>query len=78
MIRHMKWNIVGALKRSDKELDGTMQYEDGRFLTGAQVRKYLQKCLVKGWRVLPLGNCEGFDYQKGCPGHPNEKEENES
>lgn len=73
MRRHMTWNIAGALKKSDKHLDGLMQYDDGRFLSGKEAREYLQGCLVKGWRVLPLGDCEGFDYDKGCPGHTNEQ-----
>lgn len=72
MIRHMQWNIRGALKRTDKELDGLMEYEDGRKLSGAEARKFLTECLEKGWRVFPVGKCEGFDYQTGCPGHKNE------
>ena len=28
----------------------------------------------EGKRVIPIGDpCEGFDYQKGCPGHPVEE-----
>lgn len=71
--RHMQWNIRGALKRSDKDLDGIMEFEDGTLLSGKQARQYLTECLAKGWRVFPIGNCEGFDYQTGCPGHPDEK-----
>jgi hypothetical protein len=25
--------------------------------------------LVKGRRVLPCGECDNFDFQKGCLGH---------
>jgi hypothetical protein len=66
----MQMSIEGALRRTNKQLNGIMETDDGKVLTGAQARKYLLECLAKGWRVIPCGDCEGFDYQKGCPGHP--------
>lgn len=34
--------------------------------------------LAKGRRVLPLGECDNFDYQTGCQGHPDSAPGDES
>lgn len=35
-----------------------------------QKQGVLYDCLEKGWRVIPTGSCDHFDYQTGCKGHP--------
>lgn len=71
---HVELSIEGALKKSDEELDGLMNYEDGTPLTGAEARQELLKCKEKGWRLFPVGECPEFDHQTGCPGHPESEE----
>lgn len=42
----------------------------GKALKKAEAIEYLMDRLGDGKRVLPMGApCEGFDFQKGCPGH---------
>ena len=43
---------------------------DGRTLmTANEVKSFLREQLAMGRRVLPLGDCDNFDYQTGCKGH---------
>lgn len=73
---HMSMNIEGALRNyGRKSMKGLITDDDGTEWSDLKVRNYLQECLNKGWRLLPCGDCEGFDYQKGCPGHPMEETE---
>jgi hypothetical protein len=77
-IRHMSMNIEGALRNyGKKSMAGLITDDNGRPWSDKEVRKYLNDCLVKGWRLIPCcgKDCEGFDYQKGCPGHPVKEEE---
>jgi len=68
--RHMSLNIKGMLeyygKRKIKDL---FFKEDGTPLSSVESREYLNECLSNGWRVIPIGECDNFDYQKGCLGH---------
>ena len=43
--------------------------DNGKECTDKEARDYLKECLNKGYKVIPFGECEGFDYQTGCPGH---------
>lgn len=46
---------------------------DGRLLrTEKEVRAFFREQQAMGRRVLPLGDCDNFDYQTGCLGHPAE------
>ena len=43
---------------------------DGRTLqTVAEIRAFLREQKKIGRRVLPIGDCDNFDYEKGCLGH---------
>ena len=80
-ILHMACDIRGLLSNSNRKgsLDGIMtDNETGRTLTDAEARAYLKECLDKGWRVLPMGDCDNFDYQTGCKGHPGEEANHEN
>ncbi len=45
--------------------------EDGTYLTYEETKQHLYDCLAEGKEKLSFGEpCEGFDYKKGCPGHP--------
>ena len=71
MTRHMSLNIAGALRRRPADMEGMFtENETGRYLTAAECKAYLEQCQTEGKRVLPMGDCDGFDFQTGCPGHP--------
>lgn len=62
---HMCVSIEGVLRWPDKELVKLFDNKSGKY-----VRDYLKLELLKGRKVLPIGEpCEGFDYVNGCQGH---------
>lgn len=72
-IMHCCADIRGMLRYHSRKgsLKGVFtDTETGRKLSDEEAREYLYDCLAKGWRVLPMGDCDNFDYQTGCKGHP--------
>jgi hypothetical protein len=65
---HMCLSIAGALRQPDSSLKWFTD-ENGRAMTAKQVRAYLKLADFEGKRVLPMGDCDNFDYVKGCLGH---------
>lgn len=70
---HMSISIRGALARNTDELNGVFASKkipgpDG-WMNGSQAKQFLMDELEKGRRFLPATQCDGFDYQTGCPGH---------
>jgi hypothetical protein len=69
-IVHMCIDIRGMLKWPKRRLRNIVSDDHGRYLSADAARDWLLDQLAEGKRVLPLADpCEGFDYQKGCPGH---------
>lgn len=70
-IKHLSMNIEGLLRnRGRKSLAGFILDDDGKEMNDRQARAFLAECIAKGWRILPMADCEGFDPKgKGCPGH---------
>jgi len=65
---HLCVNIDGLLRRHN--LKGWVTDDEGRELSSAKARAWLLEQKAMGRRVLPMAaECEGFDYQTGCPGH---------
>jgi hypothetical protein len=52
----------------NRHFDG-INHEDGTPMTAREAFNALCDELVKGRRVLPCGECDNFDFQKGCLGH---------
>ena len=73
---HMCADIRGMLENYTRKcsLNGVFKDDDGRSLTHEEARNYLYDCLTKGWKVIPYGDCDNFDYQTGCKGHNKEVE----
>lgn len=67
-------NIEGCL-RWQKDLKGLIIDDDGRKMSHAEAKAYLLQCIAEGKRVLPMSSeeCPGWNYIKGCPGHPVER-----
>lgn len=69
-IMHMCLDIRGYLTNyRPHQMAGMFRHDDGRPMSGDEAHAQLLEELSKGRRVLPVGACEGFDYQTGCPGH---------
>ena len=64
---HMALDIEGCLdyyKR--RKMNSLFQNDDGSYLTDAEARAELKKHLVEGHTAIPIGDCDNFDYVKGC------------
>lgn len=67
-IVHLSLSVRGALKRPLRELN-YFNDENGRQLTPSEAREELLQALSEGKEVLPVGDCDQFDFKTGCPGH---------
>ena len=69
--QHMSINIAGLIRNTGKKsMKGFFSNEDGSDCTNKEAREYLAECQAKGWKILPLGECDGFDhFGGGCPKH---------
>ena len=70
-IVHCCLDVRGALKSFNKrQLAGLFKRPDGTRLTADEAKDHLFDQLAAGREVLPFGDCDNFDYKKGCQGHP--------
>lgn len=69
-IIHVCVSIRGFLKNERFPTGYTklLKRDDGTYASPSEAREYFMDALAKGWKVLPTCDCEGFDYEKGCPG----------
>jgi hypothetical protein len=67
-------SVRGALnwdKRTFRNATKWIAKRDGTRYTPEQLRDALMDELAKGHEVIPMSECEGFDFKTGCPGHVN-------
>lgn len=65
---HCCLDISGGI-RNAKMLKGCITVDGHALNTVKEIRNFLQGQLDMGRRVLPMGECDDFDYQTGCRGH---------
>lgn len=76
MMWHMCADIRGMLHNHSRKNSLKNVFRDektGRMLSDFEAREYLYDCLAKGWRVIPMSNCNNFDYHTGCKGHEEDR-----
>jgi hypothetical protein len=66
---HICLDIRGALKQTNRQINGLFHDDNGKPISGAEAREILLDELQTGKRFLPVGKCDNFDYQQGCLGH---------
>lgn len=66
--RHMRLDVAGALANGHgwKWVTGA----DGRPVKKRDAVRWLLARLSEGKRFLPIGECDNFDDNEGCLGHP--------
>ena len=71
VIWHCCMDIEGFLTNTNfpRGFVGLLKHDDGRPMTPEEARTELFAQLRQGKRVIPMGPCDGFDFQTGCPGH---------
>lgn len=67
-IIHCCLDIEGAI-RNAKDFKGCITVDSHTLTTVRKVKSFLREQLAIGRRVLPVGDCDNFDYQTGCKGH---------
>lgn len=73
---HMATNIEGLLRYMKGKKIKFIDDENGNQMSDAQARKELAELQALGHKLIPSGECKGFDpFGGGCPGHPCEDED---
>lgn len=68
--RHMCTNISGLLRNMRGKKINFISDENGKTMTDQQARIVIAELQAKGHKLIPSGECEGFDpFGDGCPGH---------
>ena len=67
-IIHCCLDIQGGINNA-RMLKGCITVDGHTLNTVREIRNFLQGQLDLGRRVLPMGDCDNFDYQTGCKGH---------
>ena len=65
---HCCLDIKGGMKNA-RMLKGVITVDGHTLNTVKEIRGFLQEQLDMGRKVLPMGDCDNFDYQTGCKGH---------
>ncbi len=68
---HCSYNIAGLLRQVDAG-EKLIFFEDdnGNPISHLEAKSIVLNLKAQGHKLLPVGDCEGFDpFGKGCPGH---------
>ena len=72
----MSTNIEGLLRNMKGKKINFLDDDNGRTLSDKEARAEIAKLEALGHKLIPSGDCEGFDpFGGGCPGHPIEDDE---
>ena len=74
---HCCLDVSGGIKNA-KTLLGCIRVNGKLLRTEKEVKAFLREQQEMGRRVIPIGDCDNFDYQTGCKGHPIRGEEQEA
>ena len=71
---HLCQSVRGALNHSTRDFkriytNCCKREGESRYMTPDEVREYFYDCLSEGKEVIPLCDCDNFDFKKGCQGH---------
>jgi hypothetical protein len=66
---HLCQSVEGALKNWKKAEWKSLAKSNNCSID--DMKEYFWNCLKEGKLVLPIGECDNFDYKKGCLGHEN-------
>lgn len=67
---HMNVDLHGVLMNwNDRDWKGCATADDGRVMSPAEVKSFFLDKIAQGDRFYPMGACDGFDPNLGCPGH---------
>lgn len=63
-------SLKGALTNwKKKDFKNVLQSDDGKYLSPEETKQQFLDWLAEGKLKVPFGECDNFDYIKGCRGH---------
>ena len=69
-------NIEGCLRYMRGKKITFIEDDNGRTMSDSEARAELARLQKLGHKLIPAGNCDGFDpFGAGCPGHPMPEQE---
>ena len=71
---HCCLDIRGGIKNA-RLLKGCITVDGHTLYEVKEIKSFLREQLDMGQKVLPMGECDNFDYQTGCRGHVMEVED---
>jgi len=75
---HFCLSLEGALawprKMFDRSFNNCIKDDGGRVLSVAEARTRFEALVAKGIKLIPYGECDNFDPDHGCKGHPVKEE----
>jgi hypothetical protein len=67
---HMSVNLQGLLNNYKRRKITFMMDDNGIELSDREARLHIHNLQAMGHKLMPCGECEGFDpFGNGCPGH---------
>lgn len=69
---HCRLDISGGIKNA-RMWRNCITVDGWLLRTEKEVRAFFREQQAMGRKVLPIGDCDNFDYQTGCMGHPMEE-----
>ena len=67
---HMSVSIEGLLRNYKRRKINIFTDDNGNTISDREATKEIAELQAKGHKLIPSGNCEGFDpFGGGCPGH---------
>jgi hypothetical protein len=72
---HMCISVDGALRRHttersmEKDFKNVIKFNGRTLVTGREIMEFFKYQRAMGREVLPMGDCNNFDYKTGCKGH---------
>lgn len=70
---HLHVSVDGALRNPEPYI-GAVKVDGKTLNTRAEVKAFFEYQRAMGRKLLPLGECDNFDYETGCRGHEIEEE----
>jgi hypothetical protein len=67
-ITHVALDICGAME-NPKAFKNAITVNGKTLNDVREIKDFFHGQLEMGRKVLPFGDCEGFDFIRGCPGH---------
>ena len=76
---HMSQDIRGAIENWKKRewvnaLTWITKSDGTRFASVEELKDAFWSEIAQGHEVIPYGDCDNFDWKKGCQGHPMREE----